>query len=89
MERQTEATKAEIEVMEPIALCGEEEEDEAIEVENKVDCGNQSLMSILRAKLHKVKRVCRNQLLQYGVIEKLDTTRVYQVWPGRSVKLKT
>ncbi|KAK7324797.1 hypothetical protein VNO77_28644 [Canavalia gladiata] len=95
MERETKATEFEIEVMESIALCGEVEEkdknetfercEKAIEVENKVDCGNQSLMSILKAKLLKMKRVCKDQLLKYGVIEKLDTIRVYQIWAGKNV----
>ncbi|XP_057452065.1 probable protein S-acyltransferase 7 [Lotus japonicus] len=93
MERQMEATELEIEVMEPIDLCGEVEEGGEIfernerdkATEKKFDCGNQSLMSALKTKLLKVKRNCHDQLLQCGVIEKLDTTRVYQIWPGRNV----
>ncbi|XP_061336659.1 probable protein S-acyltransferase 1 [Gastrolobium bilobum] len=97
MEKEIEANEIEIEVMEPIALSGEMEEEggetferrddinKYNEVENKVDCGNQSLMSILRAKLLKVKRLFKDHLLQYDVAKKLGTVRLYQVWPGRNV----
>ena len=90
------ATETEIEAMEPIALCAEVEGEgdesfercdinKAIEVDNKVGHGNHSLMITLKAKLQKVKRACEDLLLQYGVIEKTDTIRVYQVWPGKNV----
>ncbi|KAL1298896.1 hypothetical protein AAHE18_18G066000 [Arachis hypogaea] len=75
-------TETEIEEMEPIALF---DTNKAIELEPKVGHGNQSLMITLKAKLHNMKRACEGQLIQFGVIEKSDTIRVYQVWPGKNV----
>ncbi|KAL4359685.1 hypothetical protein AHAS_Ahas08G0102100 [Arachis hypogaea] len=75
-------TETEIEEMEPIALF---DTNKAIELEPKVGHGNQSLMFTLKAKLHNMKRACEGQLIQFGVIEKSDTIRVYQVWPGKNV----
>ncbi|MED6122160.1 hypothetical protein PIB30_037239 [Stylosanthes scabra] len=76
------ATETEIEEMEPISLCDTKK---AVELETKFGHENQSLMTTLKAKLHKLKKACEGQLIQCGVIEKSDTVRVYQVWPGKNV----
>ncbi|KAJ1389234.1 Palmitoyltransferase, DHHC domain [Sesbania bispinosa] len=60
MERQIEACGVVEENCETFERC---DRDKSIEVENKVDCGNQSMMSILKAKLLKVKRVLANLIL--------------------------
>lgn len=59
------------------------------EIEKKVACESGNIMINLRDNFFAIKRVFEDQCLHYSRGENLETTRIYQVWPGKNVHTNT
>ena len=82
-----EGMEKDLEVMEPVALSDPPEQ--SFEVEKEVSWKGGNILVTMWEKLFAFKRVVEDQLVQFFRGRNLETTRAYQVWPGKNVSLFT